>query len=123
MLTLTLTVAAQQPENIAQQTESAPSLKALTPNEARAQRGFTSNTNFVPKGQWIFGGTASYSAHRNNNYTFTLINNIDSEGYTVNVSPMIAYAPWKNMAVGINQNTHTLLRLSSGWVTERSLFS
>lgn len=101
MLTLTLTVAAQQPENIAQQTESAPSLKALTPNEARAQRGFTSNTNFVPKGQWIFGGTASYSMHNNDSYQLAIINDIDSEGYTVKVSPMIAYAPWKNMAIGL----------------------
>jgi hypothetical protein len=34
-------------------------------------------------------------------YTFTLINDIDSYGYSVNVSPMIAYAPWRNMAVGV----------------------
>ena len=73
----------------------------LSANEARAQRGFFSDNCFVPKGQWIFGGTASYSAHRNSNYTFTLINSIDSEGYTVNVSPMLGYAPWKNMAVGV----------------------
>ena len=74
---------------------------SLTPNEARQQRGFSSDDCFVAKGQWIFGGTASYSTHRNKDYTFTLINDIDSEGYTVGVSPMIAYAPWKNMAVGI----------------------
>lgn len=73
----------------------------LSPNEARAQRGFTSDTNFVPKGQWIFGGTASYSTHKNDNYRLAIINDIDSEGYTVKVSPMIAYAPWRNMAVGI----------------------
>lgn len=74
---------------------------ALSPNEARAQRGFTSDTNFVPKGQWIFGGTASYSTHANKDYKLLIVDNIDSEGYTVKVSPMIAYAPWKNMAVGI----------------------
>lgn len=74
---------------------------SLSPNEARQQRGFSSDDCFVAKGQWIFGGTASYSTHRNKDYTFTLINDIDSEGYTVGVSPMIAYAPWKNMAVGI----------------------
>ena len=78
--------------------ESTPTLSA---NEARKQRGFVSDECFVPKGQWIFGGTASYSAHRNEDYTFTLINDIDSYGYTVNVSPMIAYAPWRNMAVGL----------------------
>ena len=74
---------------------------SMTPNEARKQRGFVSKDCFVPKGQWIFGGTASYSTHHNNNYTFTLINDIDSEGYTVKISPMIAYAPWRNMAVGV----------------------
>lgn len=73
----------------------------LTPNEARARRGFTTNTLFVPKGQWIFGGIASYSAHRNQDYRFVVINDINSEGYSVNVSPMIAYAPWQNMAVGL----------------------
>lgn len=73
----------------------------LTPNEARNQRGFVSDVCFVPKGQWIFGGTASYATHRNTSYAFTLINDIDSKGYTVNLSPMVAYAPWRNMAVGV----------------------
>lgn len=73
----------------------------LTPNEARKHRGFSTDDVFVPKGQWIFGGTASYSTHTNNDYKFLIINDINSEGYTVKVSPMIAIAPWKNMAVGI----------------------
>ena len=89
---------AQQPENT---TTPQPTPTNLTPNEARKQRGFTSDSNFVPKGQWIFGGTAAYSTHRNQNYKFTLINGIDSDGYTISVSPMIAYAPWRNMAVGV----------------------
>ena len=81
---------AQQPENITTQ-ENTPCV--LTPNEARKQRGFTSDTNFVPKGQWIFGGTASYSMHNNSNYKLVVVDNINSDGYTLNVSPMIAYAP------------------------------
>ena len=90
----------------------------LTPNEARKQRGFFSDSRFVPKGQWIFGGTASYSAHRNSSYQFTLINDIDSEGYTVKVSPMIAYAPWKNMAVGIRFGyARSLLSLNNASVS------
>ena len=99
-MTATFGVSAQQADSISTSGEPTSSV-VLTPNQARKQRGFTSDTNFVPKGQWIFGGSAAYSAHRNNNYKFTLINDIDSEGYTVTVSPMIAYAPWKNMAVGI----------------------
>ncbi|MBQ2365322.1 MAG: hypothetical protein II288_07140 [Alistipes sp.] len=91
--------------SIAQQTEvtkpTASSTEELTPNEARARRGFSTDACFVPKGQWIFGGKASYSTHQNNKYKLLIIEDIDSEGYTVNVSPMIAYAPWKNMAVGV----------------------
>lgn len=74
---------------------------AVSPNEARKQRGFVTKECVVPKGQWIFGGTAAYSAHRNKNYKFAIISDIDSEGYTVSVSPMLAYAPWRNMAVGV----------------------
>lgn len=73
----------------------------LTPNEARKMRGFTSDITFVPYGQWIFGGTASYSLHHNDNFNVLVISDIASEGYTVNIAPMIAYAPWKNMAVGL----------------------
>lgn len=102
LLATTLTVSAQEVE-ITQEQEAAAEISVQEPSrsDARAQRGFFSDDCFVPKGQWIFGGTASFSAHRNNNYTFTLINDIDSKGYTVNVSPMIGYAPWKNMAVGL----------------------
>lgn len=74
---------------------------ALTPNEARKHRGFSTNDVVVPKGQWIFGGTASYTTHSNQNYKLLIIDGIESEGYTVNVAPMIAFAPWRNMAVGV----------------------
>lgn len=87
----------------------------LTPNEARKQRGFSTDACFVPKGQWIFGGTASYSTHVNDDYKFLIINDINSEGYTVKVSPMIAFAPWKNMAVGIRFGySRSMLSVDSG---------
>lgn len=74
----------------------------LTPNQQRQQRGITSlSTEIVPKGQWIFGGTASYSTHSNDNYKLLIIEGINSNGYTIKVSPLIAYAPRKNMAVGV----------------------
>jgi len=100
-------VSAQQSESVT--TESAVEADvrsgqdntALTPNEARKHRGFSTNDVIVPKGQWIFGGTASYTTHRNQNYKLLIIDGIESEGYTVNVAPMIAFAPWRNMAVGV----------------------
>ena len=75
--------------------------KPLTINQRRARRGLTdTHTLFVPKGQWIFGGTASYSTHTNDRYQFFIIEDINSEGYTFRVSPMIAYALRDNMAIG-----------------------
>lgn len=72
-----------------------------TINERRRQRGLTDrHTLFVPKGQWVFGGTASYSTHTNDNYRFLVIDEINSKGYTVRVSPMVAYALRNNMALG-----------------------
>ena len=76
--------------------------RPLTINEKRKQRGMTNTRNlFVPKGQWIFGGTASYSTHTNDSYQFFVVEGIDSKGYQVKVSPMIAYALRNNMALGV----------------------
>lgn len=72
-----------------------------TVNEMRRQRGLTDKHNlFVPRGQWIFGGTASYSTHSNDTYRFLVVEGIESKGYTFKVSPMIAYAFRDNMALG-----------------------
>lgn len=73
----------------------------MSPNDARSQRGFSTTNTFVPKGQWIFGGSASYSTHRNDDYKLLVVEGISSDGYTVKVSPMIAISPKDNMAVGV----------------------
>jgi len=76
-------------------------MPAKTINELRAERGLTTLSNlFVPRGQWIFGGTASYSVHYNDTYSFAIIDGIQSEGYTFRISPMVAYAFRSNMALG-----------------------
>lgn len=83
------------------ETRSRNSDEPLTVNQRRARRGLTDrHTLFVPKGQWIFGGTASYSTHSNDNYRFLIVEDINSRGYTFQVSPIIAYALRDNMAVG-----------------------
>ena len=94
-------VMAQSTEESLVAAETEAIAETLTPNEARAHRGFSTDATFVPRGQWIFGGSASYSTHTNDNYKLLVIDNIDSEGYTVGVSPMIAYAISKNMAIGV----------------------
>lgn len=69
--------------------------------QRRSQRGLVDMNNlFVPKGQWVFGGTASYSTHDNQSYKLLILEDINSIGYTVKVSPLIAYAIADNMALG-----------------------
>ena len=92
--------------------------QTLSPNEARKGRGFSTDVCFVPKGQWIFGGTASYSTHTNRDFKLLVVDNVDSDGYTVNVSPMLAYAIGKNMAVGVRFGYgRTLLALDNASVS------
>lgn len=79
-----------------------PQSEYLTVNQVRERRGLTEKSNvFVPKGQWILGANASFSTHSNDSYTFMVIEGIESNGYTVRVSPMLAYAVRDNMAVGL----------------------
>ena len=100
-----LLLAGTAPESRAQQTNAAASLapqadstscmqheeRPQTVNEMRRQRGLTEKHNlFVPRGQWIFGGTASYSTHSNDTYRFLVIEGIESKGYTFKVSPMLS---------------------------------
>ena len=88
-------------ETTAAQSAAAADQRPKTINEMRQERGLTDTHNlFVPKGQWIFGGTASYSTHTNKGYQFLVIEGINSKGYTFRVSPMIAYALRDNMAIG-----------------------
>ncbi len=69
--------------------------------EHRMNRGMIAMDEvFLPAGQWIAGATASYSTHVNDNYTFTLIEGINSEGYSVNASPFVLYSYKDNKAVG-----------------------
>lgn len=73
----------------------------LTTNQKRDRRGLTDLSNiFIPKGQWIFGGTASFSTHTNNKYTYLIVDGINSTGHTFKVSPLLAYAFKSNMAAG-----------------------
>ena len=87
----------------------------LTDEERRQQRGLTDvSTVFVPRGQWVFGGTASYSTHTNDSYQFLIVEGIGSEGYNFRISPMIGYALRNNMALGGRFiYSRTLLKLDS----------
>lgn len=67
---------------------------------------------FVPKGQWITGVSVSYSEHTENNYSFFVVENINSDGYNFKLSPLVCYAIKNNMAVGGRFNYgRTLVRM------------
>ena len=73
------------------------------------------SNQFVPRGQWIFGASASYSTHTNKDYTFLVIEDINSDGYTFKIAPLIAYAIRDNMAIGVKFiYSRSLLRIDSG---------
>ena len=79
-------------------------------------RGLTSLDNiFVPKGEWIFGLNGSFSTHTNDNYSITLIKGVNSEGHTIKVSPIVAYAITDNSVVGVRFGySRNLLRITGG---------
>ena len=87
---------------------------ALKPD--KSHRGLVDMSQvFVPKGQWLTGLSASFSTHENDMYNIVVINDVDSEGYTLRFSPMLGYAVKNNMVVGIKFGyARNLLRLDNG---------
>ena len=71
-------------------------------SEQRENRGLSDmKTHIVPKGQWVFGGSLTYSTHTNSDYTFLIIEDIESKGYSVKVSPLIGYSLAPNSIIGV----------------------
>lgn len=68
----------------------------------RYDRGFDLNsTAFTKKGTWMIGGQVAYSTHKNEDYRFLIIEDINSTGYRFTVSPMFCYMVRDNMGVGM----------------------
>ncbi len=66
----------------------------------RIDRGIMQSV-FIPKGQWMTGGTVSYSEHEEDNLNFLVIKNVEGLGYTFNVSPYVGYFFKDNVAAGL----------------------
>lgn len=64
--------------------------------ESRGLKQYT----FVPKGQWIIGGTVSYAEASENNYQFLIVEGINGSGYSFTVSPMFCYMFGNNIGAG-----------------------
>ena len=68
----------------------------------RADRGLSNmKTHIVPKGQWVFGGTLTYSTHTNSDFSLLVVDGINSNGYNVKVSPMVGYSLLPNSIIGV----------------------
>ena len=77
------------------------SIGAYASTDNRANRGLIDLDNiFVPKGQWVFGGSASYSTHTNSDFALLVIEDLNSVGYTFKVSPMLSYSLANNITIG-----------------------
>ncbi|MBR1962159.1 MAG: hypothetical protein IKA26_04305 [Alistipes sp.] len=74
----------------------------MSHSERRKNRGVSNlKTEFVPKGQWMFGGSVSYSTHSNKDFTFLIVEDIQSNGYQFKISPILGYAYSRNSLVGV----------------------
>jgi hypothetical protein len=74
---------------------------SVTHSDRRQHRGISNlKTEFVPKGQWMFGGSVSYSTHSNKDFTFLIVEDIQSNGYQFKISPILGYAYSRNSLVG-----------------------
>lgn len=56
---------------------------------------------FIKKGTWMAGGSARYSQHVNEDYSFLVIDGINSKGYNISVNPKLLYLFRDNMGVGL----------------------
>lgn len=55
---------------------------------------------FIPKGQWVVGGSFSYSESSSGDYKFLILKNVEGKSYTFSVSPSFGYFIRDNVAVG-----------------------
>lgn len=89
LLTMHLAASAAEPPESQEDTKSV------------ASRGLVDLSNvYIPKGKWSIGGTISYSTHSNDSFQFLVVDDIASEGYSFNVSPMFTYTYANNQSVG-----------------------
>ena len=59
---------------------------------------------FIPKGQWMMGGTINYQEWDTDNINLLVLKNMDIEGHTFSASPYFGYFVAHNLAVGARYN-------------------
>lgn len=58
-------------------------------------------TTFIPKGQWMVGGTLSYSEHNEDNLNFLVLKDMQGVGYNFSISPYVGYFFKDNCSAGV----------------------
>lgn len=72
----------------------------VTAKKNKYDRGIEMKT-FIPKGQWMVGTTFSYSEHVDENFEFlSVLKDIESDGYTFKVTPLVSYFIRDNVSIG-----------------------
>lgn len=59
---------------------------------------------FIPKGQWMVGGTVNYQEWDTDNINLLVLKNMDIEGHVFSASPYFGYFVANNLAVGARYN-------------------
>lgn len=86
------------------------SLPALA-EKNKYDRGILLKT-FIPKGQWMVGTTFSYSEHVDENFEFlSVLKDIESDGYTFKVTPLVSYFIRDNISIGGDSLILVLIRI------------
>lgn len=62
------------------------------------------SATFIPKGQWMLGGTINFQEWDNNDTDFLVLKNMNLEGHTFSISPAFGYFVAKNTAIGLRYN-------------------
>ncbi len=62
---------------------------------------FSHQSTFLKKGTWMLGGSARYSIHDMDNYSFLMMNDVNSMGYNLLVSPAFCYMRKDNLGIGM----------------------
>ena len=88
-------------------------LGCLTAHGQRFDRGINKSI-FVPKGQWLTGGSFSYTELGMDDYKLVVMDNMNGEGYTLSVSPFLGYFVGNNTAIGARFSyQRSLIRINS----------
>lgn len=56
---------------------------------------------FAPKGSWMLGGSAQFSAHSNQDFRIAVLDGLNSQGYSLSASPAFCYMLRDNMGAGV----------------------